>query len=88
MLMRNKTLCIVECRMAFEFHAADDLAPSPGQGLRPDVLGSCGPNTPAAGPRLWLGAVCKTGWGGGRNLACAVPAFDPHPSLPPARGKE
>ena len=28
------------------------------------------------------------GWGGGRNLAGAVPAFDPHPSLPPARGKE
>ena len=27
------------------------------------------------------------GWGGGRNLAGAVPAFDPHPSLPPARGK-
>ena len=28
------------------------------------------------------------GWGGGRSLAAAVPAFDPHPSLPPARGKE
>ena len=28
------------------------------------------------------------GWGGGRNSACAVPTFDPHPSLPPARGKE
>ena len=28
------------------------------------------------------------GWGGGRNLASAVHAFDPHPNLPPARGKE
>ena len=27
------------------------------------------------------------GLGGGRNLASALPAFDPHPSLPPARGK-
>ena len=68
--------------------AAEVLAPAPGQGLRPDVLGSCGPNTPAAGPSLWLGAVCKTGWGGGRNLAGSVLAFDPHPCLPPARGKE
>ena len=80
-LMRNKTFCIVKCRMASEFHAADVLAPAPGQGLRPDVLGSGGPNTPAAGPSLRLGAVCKTGWGGGRNSAGAVPAFDPHPSL-------
>ena len=28
------------------------------------------------------------GWGGGRNQASAMPAFDPHPTLPPARGKE
>ena len=27
------------------------------------------------------------GWGGGRNQASGMPAFDPHPSLPPARGK-
>ena len=27
------------------------------------------------------------GWGGGRNVDGAVPTFDPHPSLPPARGK-
>ena len=86
-LLRNMTFCIVECDLGSERRAADVLTPAPGQGLRPDVLGSCGPNTPAAGPSLCLGAVCKTGWGGGRNLAGAVPAFDPHPSLPPARGK-
>ena len=46
--------------------ARQGIAPFPGQGLRPDVLGSCGPNAPAAGSSLWLGAVCKTGWDGGR----------------------
>ena len=85
--MRNKTFRIVKCDLGSEGRAADVRAPAPGQGLRPDVFGSCGPNTPAAGPSIWLGAVCKTGWGGGRNSAGPVPAFDPHPSLPPARGK-
>ena len=72
-LTRNSSFCIGKCRLASEVRAAHFLTPAPGQGLRPDVLGSCGPNTPAAGPSLWLGAVCKTGWGGGRNLASALP---------------
>ena len=88
MLMGNKAFCIVEIHLTPNVLATEVLAPAPGQGLRPDVLGPCGPNTSVAGPSLWLGAVCKTGWGGGRNLVGAVPAFDPHPSLPPARGKE
>ena len=69
--------------MASEFHAADDLAPSPGQGLRPDVLGSCGPNTPAAGPSLWLGRGLQDGlgWGSkpGRRCACIRPPSQPSP---------
>ena len=83
---RKKSFCIVKIHLTPKVLATEVLAPAPGQGLRPDVFGSCGPNTPAAGPSHWLGAVCKTGWGGGRNSASAVPAFDPHPSLPPARG--
>ena len=54
MLTRNRTFCIVKCRLASEIRAADVLTPAPGQG---------------------------EGWGGGRNLVGALPAFDPHPSL-------
>ena len=60
------------------------IAPSPGQGRRPDVLGSSGPNTPAAESSLWLGAVCKAGWDGGRMQAQRRPGFDPLPNPLPA----
>ena len=59
-------LAAVQRAVVLMAEVGQGIAPSPGQGLRPDVLGSGGPNTPAAGPSLGLGAVCKTGWDGGR----------------------
>ena len=81
--MRNKTFRIVKSRLTPKALATEVLAPAPGQGDEPGHATALRAVACLASLSR-MQAATWTGWGGGRNLPCAVPAFDPfdpHPSL-------